>query len=311
LILDADSSQQRAIAAALKGHSEVVHGPPGTGKSQTIANLIASLAAQGRRILFVAEKRAALEVVKKRLKRVGLEYIAIDMHGADVSPKLVLEQVGKALEAVRTSTPVFCEEMHRRFVERRDRLNRHVERMHRKREPGGQSVYEFQGRVLRLSRQVQSATRWRGDDLTRIAEAGPQRVRDLLREALGFASLFVRTDPSPWTGAEPPDGAAVQKAVDLVRKLARRTLPNLDAALTALIETTEFKLPATLKEAAQMFTVLASVQRTLSLYSVDVYFQNLKELLGHLKPGCKGTVRAVWAWCANGAFVWRVSRPSR
>src|SRR5439155_27154456 len=86
LILDADSSQQRAITAVLAGQSAVIHGPPGTGKSQTIANLIASLASAGRSILFVAEKRAALEVVLKRLKHAGLQHIAIDLHGADVSP---------------------------------------------------------------------------------------------------------------------------------------------------------------------------------------------------------------------------------
>ncbi|HET6181480.1 MAG TPA: AAA domain-containing protein [Candidatus Sulfotelmatobacter sp.] len=87
LVLDADSSQQRAIAAVLADQSRMIHGPPGTGKSQTITNLIASLAAAGRRVLFVAEKKAALEVVKHRLDEVGLGHFAIDLHGADISPK--------------------------------------------------------------------------------------------------------------------------------------------------------------------------------------------------------------------------------
>jgi hypothetical protein len=71
LVLDADSSQQQAIAAVLSGESRVIHGPPGTGKSQTITNLIAALAAAGRRILFVAEKKAALDVVKHPAGRGG------------------------------------------------------------------------------------------------------------------------------------------------------------------------------------------------------------------------------------------------
>jgi primosomal protein N' len=98
LVLDADSSQQRAIAAILADQSRVIHGPPGTGKSQTITNLIASLAATGRRILFVAEKKAALDVVKRRLEEVGLGHLAIVLHGADLSPKKVMQQVAHTLE---------------------------------------------------------------------------------------------------------------------------------------------------------------------------------------------------------------------
>jgi len=224
------------------------------------------------------------------------------MHGADVSPKLVLEQVGKALEVVRASTPIDCQELHRRFVERRDRLNRHVEQLHRKREPGGHSVYELQGRILKLLRGVESTTRWRGAELKRVGEAGPQRVRDLFKEARGFASLFSRTDLSPWMGAKLPDGTAVQKAVDLVGRLASQTLPEFEAALTALLETTQFKPPTTAKEARQVFTLVASVQRTLSLYSGELYGRNLQKFLGDLKPGCSSGLAAIWAWCTNAAF---------
>ena len=71
-VLDADSSQRSAIDAVLAGRSLVIHGPPGTGKSQTIANLIATLVARGRKVLFVAEKRAAIDAVLSRLKGVGL-----------------------------------------------------------------------------------------------------------------------------------------------------------------------------------------------------------------------------------------------
>jgi len=302
LILDADSSQQQSIAAVLKGQSAVIHGPPGTGKSQTIANLIASLAVQGRRVLFVAEKRAALEVVQKRLKQVGLEYIAIDMHGADVSPRLVLERVGKALESVRASTSVDCEAMHQRFVERRERLNRHVERLHIKREPGGHSVYELQGSILRLLREVKSVTRWRSEDLKKISQAGAQKVRDLFKEARGFASLFSRTDHSPWTGAQLSSGPAVQNAVDLVDRMANHSLPEFAATLTNLIETTSFKSPGTIQEARQMFVLLAGVQQTLASYSGELYSQNLTRLLADLKPGCTSVFAAFWAWLTNGAF---------
>src|SRR6202020_617319 len=70
-VLDADSSQRNAIDSVVAGRSLVIHGPPGTGKSQTIANLIAAMVARGRKVLFVAEKRAAIDgVLSPRAARV-------------------------------------------------------------------------------------------------------------------------------------------------------------------------------------------------------------------------------------------------
>src|SRR5262249_37258687 len=175
----------------LAGQNAVIHGPPGTGKSQTIANLIAGLAATGKRVLFVAEKRAALDVVLRRLEDVGLSHLSIDLHGADLSPRKVMQQVARTLDMVRNSTPVQCEQTHRQLVDRRTRLNSHVDRLHARREPTGKSVYEMEGRLVRL--RVRSATRWRGAELKVIDPKTAQKIRDLLVEACGFESLFLRT----------------------------------------------------------------------------------------------------------------------
>ena len=78
LVMPADSSQHSAIIHALEGRPLVIQGPPGTGKSQTISNLIAALAKGGKRVLFLAEKQPALDVVKKRLAGVGLQDIIFD-----------------------------------------------------------------------------------------------------------------------------------------------------------------------------------------------------------------------------------------
>src|SRR5581483_3170886 len=81
LVMDADSSQHSALIDALvEGKNLVIHGPPGTGKSQTITNLIAAALASGKNILFVAEKSAALEVVKSRLDRCGLGEFVLELH---------------------------------------------------------------------------------------------------------------------------------------------------------------------------------------------------------------------------------------
>src|SRR5205085_1761493 len=85
LIRDADSSQQQAIALTLRQQNGVISGPPGTGKSQTISNLIAEAVARGKTVLFVAEKRAALEVVLNRLREADLGHLCLDCHGAELT----------------------------------------------------------------------------------------------------------------------------------------------------------------------------------------------------------------------------------
>ena len=80
IVLDADSSQEWAINSALRGQNLVIEGPPGTGKSQTITNLISSFIAKGKSVLFVAEKRPAIDAVKKRIIKVGLQDCLLDLH---------------------------------------------------------------------------------------------------------------------------------------------------------------------------------------------------------------------------------------
>lgn len=90
-IVDADASQQEAILLAKKGVSFVLQGPPGTGKSQTITNIIAESLADGKRILFVSEKMAALEVVHKRLKGAGLEPFCLTLHSYKANKRNILD----------------------------------------------------------------------------------------------------------------------------------------------------------------------------------------------------------------------------
>jgi hypothetical protein len=96
-ILDADATQRQCIEAAKRGRSFVMQGPPGTGKSQTIANLIAESIAQGKRILFVSEKAAALDVVFKRLSAEGLDEYCLMLHGEHAGRREVVQALDRAL----------------------------------------------------------------------------------------------------------------------------------------------------------------------------------------------------------------------
>ena len=103
--IPADGSQLTAIADAMAGRTFVLEGPPGTGKSQTIANLLARGIAEGKRILFVAEKRAALDVVARRVRAIGLGPFTLDLHDRDSRPANVRLQIAKGLDlALRSDT---------------------------------------------------------------------------------------------------------------------------------------------------------------------------------------------------------------
>ncbi|SMD31550.1 DUF4011 domain-containing protein [Picrophilus oshimae] len=96
-VLDADSSQLKAIYAARKGASFILIGPPGTGKSQTIANIIADSMYLGKSVLFVSEKKAAIDVVKKRLERLGFDDYILEFHSSKVKSDFI-KSIYKSIE---------------------------------------------------------------------------------------------------------------------------------------------------------------------------------------------------------------------
>jgi len=127
----ADSSQLAAIAAAGTGQSFVLHGPPGTGKSQTITNIIANALYQGKSVLFVAEKMAALSVVQKRLSSIGIGDFCLELHSNKARKKDVLSQLEKTLNVGRIKSPeAYRDEADAIFVLRKE-LNQIVKELHK------------------------------------------------------------------------------------------------------------------------------------------------------------------------------------
>lgn len=141
LPISADSSQLAAIYEAAAGRSFVLHGPPGTGKSQTITNIISNALFHGKRVLFVAEKMAALEVVQKRLAAVGLAPFCLELHSNKTKKSLVMEQLRRTTEVMqKASDDSFIKES-QHLDELKRELNSHVEELHKK-YPCGLSVYD-------------------------------------------------------------------------------------------------------------------------------------------------------------------------
>lgn len=130
-ITEVDSSQTVALLDAKQGRNMVIQGPPGTGKSQTITNLIAEAIAAGKKVLFVSEKMAALEVVKRRLDSAGLGVACLELHSQKTNKKTLLNELASTLELGKPNqNPSFdiniLEETRNRINEYCDALNTEV-----------------------------------------------------------------------------------------------------------------------------------------------------------------------------------------
>ena len=104
LVLPYDSSQEKAVKLAVSGKSFVLQGPPGTGKSQTITNMLASLAKENKKVLFVCEKAEALEVVRNNLSKVKLDNLALCLYNTKASKQEVVKSIYSNIESIKDGT---------------------------------------------------------------------------------------------------------------------------------------------------------------------------------------------------------------
>ena len=161
--LSADSSQLAAIVAAERGRDFVIIGPPGAGKSQTIANIIAHTLAQGKTVLFVSEKVAALAVVYRRLQEIGLDNFCLELHSNKAGKLEVLPQLGQAWDAASViSGDSEIREWPRRashLKDLRNNLNQYVERLHSE-HPNGLTLYRALGEAARAANLPSVSLSW-------------------------------------------------------------------------------------------------------------------------------------------------------
>ena len=167
-VVDSDSSQEEAILLSKLGVSFVMQGPPGTGKSQTITNIIAEALADGKKVLFVSEKAAALQVVLKRLADVGLDDFCLSLHDYKANKKEIIDSIGSNLdleeEYIDSS---LISELTALFHDRAF-LNTYADELHKEILPLGLSVYAVFGKLLNLS--TAPTVEFTVNDLTKITK---------------------------------------------------------------------------------------------------------------------------------------------
>jgi len=149
-VLPADSTQKKAIELAKAGVTFVLQGPPGTGKSQTISNIIATLLEKKKKILFVSQKMAALNVVHKRLEEVGLGRYCLNLHNYRGNKKEIIRQLSTELE----TSPMIKESVKRysfaEYINTQKDLNNFYDFLCKKHKPRNMSIYDIRGELAKL-----------------------------------------------------------------------------------------------------------------------------------------------------------------
>lgn len=142
LVMDADSSQHSAIIDVIDGKNVIIEGPPGTGKSQTIANIIAGLISKGKSVLFVSEKLAALQVVHKRLSHVGLSDFCLELHSHKSQKNIVLKSIEQRIDSyypdIKTLENIIDEIEHKKDI-----LKNYIALIHREFGNFNRSVFDI------------------------------------------------------------------------------------------------------------------------------------------------------------------------
>ena len=198
-IVDCDSSQTLAVHDVRHGRDLIIQGPPGTGKSQTISNVIASAVADGKTVLFVAEKMAALEVVKRRLDMAGVGDACLELHSNKANKRSMLEELRRTWD-LGAPKGESIEALTRRLTEARDVLNGHAERLHRIHPVAGLTPYQVFGQLSRLKQDGHSPVAF---ELPAAPTWTPEGVADresLLSDLAGRILDIGLPNRHPWRG---------------------------------------------------------------------------------------------------------------
>ena len=260
-VLDCDSSQALAIEAVLRGQNLVIQGPPGTGKSQTIANVIAASVTAGKKVLFVAEKMAALEVVKRRLDSRGLGAMCLELHSSKANKRAVLEELAVTRDL---GPPVDADgdDLISRLSALRERLNNHAQMMHSPLRESGITPFRVIGELSKmgdrgrvdLAWQMAHVETWPASDVdhrARLLRALADRVTDL-----GFPKQH------PWRGARlapmmRPDAERIVQQARSLGTLTQQLIHDATLLATSLCQ----KAPDTIVEIHEQIAMALQIAK--------------------------------------------------
>ncbi|WNY24936.1 DUF3320 domain-containing protein [Methanolapillus millepedarum] len=271
-IVNADSSQIAVIEDVKAGRNLVVEGPPGTGKSQTITNLIAELLIMGKSVLFVSEKMAALQVVKKRLDTIGLGDMCLEIHSHKAQKKAVLDELERTLKR----QPPMEKNISQDLVELENlkyELNEYAKALSLKVGPIGNTVYDIYG----IREDVNHYFAMQKRKMKTIEFSHPERWdKNQWMQAVSILEKMTDTLPSigsiknsPWNGCAPgiilpPDAQKIESDIEEAVLRAQKTDNAVDTIIgkTGLIAPSSMSGVDDVLETAEIILASPKVDRT-------------------------------------------------
>jgi very-short-patch-repair endonuclease len=284
LVLDADSAQSGVVDAVLRGEDVVVEAAPGTGTTQTIANLVAALASLRNSVLLVAEQRSEIEDVRRRLDTIGLGSLVADVADALFDHRGTLAQVVSLVD-----TPGVDEswadrlpaggKLESRLRAQRDALRDHVAALHEVRAPWGVSMHEAQCAISELGSRTPppaSRVRIRGAALARLSEERLHELADELTAAAAVGAWTSGEAGDPWYGARITTNDEVARASRIVRRLADG-FDDKAATLDAILAESSLPPARTAQDWKIAVTTMSGVRETLEVFRPEIFDVPLDE----------------------------------
>ncbi|CAB3646555.1 ATP-dependent RecD-like DNA helicase [Paraburkholderia sediminicola] len=254
-VVDADASQARVIEEVRSGRNLVVQGPPGTGKSQTITNIIAAAAKEGKRVLFIAEKMAALSVVHDRLVKVGLRDVCLELHSRSANKKAVLAELARTIGAA-AATPALPDAPIA-LTEARDKLNMFADVLHRPIGTTGETAFSALGLQVRYIGASAPAPTITGDGLAQMTREQERQLRETITRYGKLLQEEGDADLHPFAGTQNLD----LQPLDLTRlagllETAHFAVIALEEAVRSSAETLNTTIPISIESAAGVADLL-------------------------------------------------------
>ncbi|WP_328446422.1 AAA domain-containing protein [Amycolatopsis sp. NBC_00438] len=277
LVQDADSSQHRAIMTALSGRHVFIEGPPGTGKSQTIANIIAGAAATGKKVLFVAEKRAAIEAVLNRLAAVGLDGLMFDLHQQKISKREVAQQLALSLDQLSREPPVDVTALHNRLSGARQRLLDHSRELHTRRQPWDLSAYDVRQRLLDLPPGPDVRGAFRGNQLRALDAAVVARLEQDIKDFVDQGGLRILRRETPWCNTQVRTENEAEAVLVQLDQVANQTLKRSQTGMQRLVAQVGLRQPQDFSGWDQVLSLLDGITQSVGVFGPTIFGTQLDD----------------------------------